>query len=717
MSGAIGGAGGSGAPITTFDDNFQVTTTAKVVDNVWTDDSISKLFSTDKPGSSYNQYAGFPSIPKPDNQLANSFDIRTQLKDFATRDQPPLDLTVKNPNETTLNKAYDGFFEKTIAGKPNADELRFAHYNAAPGTPPTTPEELEAFKLLVSQFPEMQLDGFVPKPDKEFFKNEANLANGDEFSNLLDNQIPPLTADQKAILKFKHFHPDAKFKGSDNPKLLAELKSLEGQAAAITAKNFGIPVNADGTLSMPLEADPSMYDAALNGYFDEYAAQATTAYVKDNSMSESDAKQLSDYVKDPTTAVSTEIKTAGDLIRSQAIAKVISENHLEAVGFVPAAPGTFAAIPPLAKGMIKEMEETFNVGTALVSKMQDGPQKTILLDILKQISSALSNFKSVLYGSQGATTAQAANYSKAKLELALEQIKKNVEAMHQQAKGPDCGDIVGRIFKFLIGLILLSMAAGMGPAGGPLMAVAVMMMVDACAPKLQVFQKVMNGIAMLVAKCMPYLQGDALKAFQDIAKMMFMLMAGPFALITAGPDLMTASGIIADIAMATGKSKEDAEAAQQMAMMIIGAVVTAVVMVVTLVVTLGTAFPALIPEFLGAAAEAMVEIGAQLASSIPKMAAIAMDVADLAMAGFTIVDSSFKINNAVIKKNLALLMGKLKAEQALTDAEIQMMVKMIKKLLASLEGSSEAISFVAGVQSHILSNESQAISGLTSVRG
>jgi|GEM_PF-5853141 len=712
MSSGISGTGGQGVPISNYTNTDIQVTTTKVVENVWTDDSIKELFSPEKK-ESYNQYPGFPSVSKPDFQLANQFDISAHLKDYVNREMPPMDLTLKNPSETTLNRAYDGFFEKIIADKPNADELRFAHYNAAPGTPPTTPEELEAFKLLLNQFPEMNLSNFVPKPDTAFYQEQVNLAYGDEFSNLLDNQVPPLTADQKALLKFMHFHPNAKFEGSDNPKLLAQLKSLEGEASAIIAKNFNIPLNADGTPKMNLSSDSSMYDAGLNGYFDEYANQAATAYVKSLSLSEADIKQLNAYIKDPSTPVSDAIKTAGDMIRSQAIAKVNKEFHLEAVGFVPAEPGTFAPIPSHAIRMLNEAEATFNTGAALVALMPNGPQKAILLDILRQISRALSDYKSALYQGQGATTAQAANYSKAKLDIALEQIKKNVDAMRANVKGPEtCGDVVGRIFKFLAALLLMSFAAGLGPMGAPLMAIAVMLMIDAVAPKFQVFTKVMEGIAMLVAKSMPYLQGEALKAFQMIAKMLFIMMAGP-ALLIALPDLLTASNIIADLAIASGKSKEDAQQIQQIASMVIGAIITVVVMVATLVVTFGAGLPGVIGQFI----KGVGSVASQLSALLPKMAAIAMDVVELATAGFMIIDNSFKINNAVIKMNLIKLMAKVKAAQALSDAEIQMMVKMIKKLLASLQGSSEAISFISGIQSHILSNQSQAISGITNVQG
>ncbi|HRD55389.1 MAG TPA: type III secretion system translocon subunit SctE, partial [Parachlamydiaceae bacterium] len=371
---------------------------------------------------------------------------------------------------------------------------------------------------------------------------------------------------------------------------------------------------------------------------------------------------------------------------------------------------------------VHEVEEILNQGLAVANAIPsmgpNGPLRHAMIDILRNISHALSAFKTSLYEGQGATSEQAQAWSKAKMDMNLNQIKENVakakEASSKQDKIASMG-IFGKIFKFIIMLILLIISAcTLNPVG---CAVAVMGMIDAVEPEMEVFKKVMQGIEDLVAKLMPYLSLSQLKGVQIFAKFMFILQAGAIMILSC-PDLLTSSHIVRDIAMRSGKSKEEAEAAEQSAIMIGTMVATIVVAIVGTIVTLGAGafaiFPGLASQFprLGAAAASLANLGSQFGG---KAAQIAQATATMINDLVSLTQSGLQIGQGVIKQDLAMLLAKMKARKVESDADIANIQKLIKKLLAMLSADASAINFIASIQSHILSSAGQTSTSIASI--
>jgi hypothetical protein len=707
-------------------DMGDVAVQTKVIDDLWSQDSIVPLSGPNGINGQYTKLPNSPTIPKPNQQLIEETPFLNEQRPVEAWSSEKFPSTAdKYPSDDVANSTYDDIFESLIKGLPDADKLREAHYLAKPGTPPTTKEEIKAFELLKAQFPTLGAE-FSPSPNKANFEEKANLSYDDEFTAQLETQDPPLSEAAKAKLKSLHYRPDIKFKGSDDPQLQKQFQSIEGKAKAATTEKFGLP--PDG-----LKPSTNSYDSMLNGFYQESLANGVEEFLKGagSKMSPEDQKMLEKFVNDPTLSVSQAVADAAAIIKAQAIAQVVSLMNLEGIGFQPAALGTFMPLNPMLKGIASQMSEIHKQGMKVVESMggageaggANGPLKTILQDVLRRISLALSKFKEAMYASQGVTSEQAQANSKAKLDIALNEIKANVKQAKEAAGKADklaSMGVFGKIFKFIIMLILLIVSAlTFNPVG---MMVAVMGMMDVVAPEMQVFKKVMEGIGQMVKVLMPYLPPEKLTAFQDIAKFMFILASGPIAIMVALPDLLTASSIIKHIAMATGKSAEEAESIEQMAIMIMGLTITIIVTIATIILTLGAAAPGMISGLVAkasqTAAEVIKEVGrsiAKLMENIPNWANKAMTGAMIAndVAGF--VQGGLQVGQAIVKNDMIRLLEKMKVRKIESDAQIEMLLKLVKKLLAILNGDAAAITFISNIQSHVLSSASQAASKITGV--
>lgn len=710
-----------GTPVTTS------TQTTQVIDNQWEQDSISSLFIAGPQGL-FKNLPNNPALPRPDQNLVNQAQTISQLmNNFAARvEQQKVPEVGKFPNDTILNQAYDTAFENIIKDMPNAKELRFAHYTSLPGTPRTA-EEQKAFEQVLTQFG-ITSQEFNPVPNKTDFVEEASLQYDEEFNTALENQKPPLTEEQKAELKYLHYNPNSTFKGSE--ELKNQLAALEQEASSNTAEKFGIPIGKDGKIPINFQVHTSMYVAQQNGFYQEYLQQNTSEFLNANPLNangkpwtSAEKQMLQQFMNDETTAVPEFIKAAGTQIKNASIAEVVKQFHLENIGFTPVALGTFPNINPVGKNALRQGEDIFaeglNVTNAIPPNGPNGPLRTVLMDILKKISIALGEFKLSLYEGQGATSEQARIDSKAKLEMALNQIKENVkearEAAKKEAKMASMG-LLGRIFKFIINLLLAIVSIlTMNPVG---LTVAIMGMMDAVKPEIQVFKKVFNGIAQVVKDAMPFLPPKMQKAMEDWAKYVFIVASGGLAVMIALPDLLAASDIIKDMAMSTGKSEEAAAAAQQTAILAITLSVTLIVVLATLIFTAGVSLAALLPELMGSVGRAMLSV----AESMEGLMMTGGKYAQNAMALATImgdlcsgVSSGLTVGQSIIKRDLALIMAKVKEAKELTDADLENLLKLIKKLLAMLSGDAGYINFISDIQSHILASVGETTTSMTSV--
>lgn len=707
------------------------TTNAAIIDNEWTDDSISSLFNTQsKDGKTilFNNLPNAPKLPVPDHALAEAAtfgEVKLPNKNDSIKSKQGDDSSGKYPSDELLNKTYDAFFEKIIQGKPNEAELRFAHYNNLPGAP-KSPEEQQALSEVLLQF-NLTSQEFNPVPNKATFMEKANLTYADEFESSLENQKPPLTDEQKAKIKFMHFNPNAAFPGSDDLK--EPLEKIEKEAQANAAQKSGISLKPDGTPSVALSINSNMYTAGLNGFYQENVSKLTDKFLASNPLKQDgtqwtaqDKIGLQKALAEKDAAVPDFVAKAAASIKAEALSKLNTDFNLTGVGFVPAPVGTYPPVNPMTFGGIKEAEAILQQGLAVAAGIPqggpNGPLKAILLDILREISHALTKFKTSLYEGQGVTSEQAQAWSKAKMDINLNQIKENInkakEASKQQDKIASMG-VFGKIFKFIIMLVLFIISAiTLNPVG---MAVAMMSMIDAVNPELQVFVKVMKAIDNMVAKLMPYLSKEQLKGAQIFAKFMFIQAAGPLMILSC-PELLTESHIIRDIAMATGKSKEEAESIEQMSIMIATIVVTVVIAIVGTILTLGMAGLALFPGLaaqvprLASAAATLGNLGTQFGG---KGAQIAQAIATLANDLASLTQSALQIGQSEIKQDLSMLLAKMKAHKVESDADIANIQKLIKKLLATLAADAAAINFVASVQSHVLSGMSQSSSSIANL--
>jgi len=367
------------------------------------------------------------------------------------------------PTPETINQAFDQAFEALIKGKPNENELLIAHYTSPPGTPMTA-EETQAYAQVVANFG-INAEDYTPKAVVADFMEQLSNAFDDEFLSLLQNQKPPLSKATQAKLQQMHFNPGAKFAGSDDQALQSQFKSIEKQATANIANLLSIPLNADGTSTVPMKSNNQAFAAVQNGYYQKFLESGATKFLSSPeaaSLSASDKKNFKAFLADPTLPMSDAGKAASVTIINKAIADVVKSQNLEGIGFIPAPAGTFRPIDPLTANYIKVMNDVLTEVASYVESMPESPTKVQYMNILAAISQALQNFERTIYASQGMTSERAQKASAAKLDMALNQIKANgekaKEAQDKAAKMEKLGSL-GAIIMIIITVIMAIVAA------------------------------------------------------------------------------------------------------------------------------------------------------------------------------------------------------------------------------------------------------------------
>lgn len=705
-------------------------------------DSVSSGSGSSKTTGSTDQVrAGVVTlVPVNEKLIENGSKGTVAVATSATQDgeTPPT-------KEETINKAYDAAFDKLVEGKPDEKALRFAHYNSTPGTPMTALEK-QAFEQIAAQFGVTSQE-FTPAPQKKDFMEEVAFANDDEFTSLLQNQKPPLSKEEIAKLKYLHNNPGSSFPGSDNPELQAKLKSLEGEAKAITVAKFGIPLNSDGTPAMPINPNTKAYNATLNGIYQNNIDVNTTNFLRTGvgvEMSVADQQSLKNYLKDPTIAVSESVKAAANQIISQSKAQLIKSQNLEGIGFVPAPYGTFPPVPPainmfmnMVGFVMGNLEEVVN---ALPSTGPNANLKVEYQNILAKISEALQRFQESVYASQTTTSSRAQEASNSKLELALEQIKKNGVAAadaKKQAQKMESMAKFGALIMAIVTVVMVLIAAiaiivSLGSATGPMVALTagVLGAVSgavaggmAVAATQGVMQGVITAVKMIlkaivnaIVNAVIELVASISKAIVNAAMKYLIKNTIRVAIEKAFDSLVNAS--LKTIGEAIGKAVMEAlrnlaRSAKDFYALIKDISWEAIEKAVTKAVNgalkgIGQAVddPAL----------AMEKVANQLLKTLKEFIAnpdSVLKAGEIVAATGEIAQGALSIEQNMMTARLAIMRANADSEQTLTDAEIKNLSKLIQQLLALLAGQSDLIEYIGTTQTGMAKKASQTITAIS----
>ena len=230
-----------------------------------------------------------------------------------------------------------------------------------------------------------------------------------------------------------------------------------------------------------------------------------------------------------------------------------------------------------------------------------------------------------------------------------------------------------------------------------------MSFIDTVDPNAHCLEKMMSGIADAVGDVLGGMGANAatIKGFQDAAKMAVVVavvaLGGGMNALQNGPKLLDMSGVVRDIALASGASKEMARQANKYFAVAVGIAATIAVIVIGSVATFGAATGPLVMAGISQTMGTVMRV----ASAVQMVVQL---VAQAAEAGMTIASS-------VILADVPTIKGFLAGHKTMNDAEIQELLKLIKKLLASLNGAAEFLGDLTDTQKNLHGNAIQAIAG------
>ncbi|NGX43340.1 MAG: hypothetical protein K940chlam7_01635 [Chlamydiae bacterium] len=306
----------------------------------------------------------------------------------------------------SLEGSYIEAFEGLLKDLPpdQAAKLRFAfHYPELAN--PAIKEQLAALQAqAVGSLSKLWgiPDGHIPELSKESindFKAEIGKSYYEAFESTLDKydlsklaQELGLTEDEVAgYIKYLHFHPDAKFPGSD--QLKDAVADIEKIALGKVRGDYALPEDFE------IDSGAVIYDSILNGEFMRQFDYNLNNWEPPLTSAQIAAIRLA--LGNPLNPnVTPETKTLIQQIYNKTVEGIRSEYNLPVTWVPPTSLlGEIGNISDKTRHLwnaINEIQDRLNAAYNIVNGMEDGPQRTTLLNILAIISKALADLKELI---------------------------------------------------------------------------------------------------------------------------------------------------------------------------------------------------------------------------------------------------------------------------------------------------------------------------------
>jgi hypothetical protein len=520
-------------------------------------------------------------------------------------------------------------------------------------------------------------------PDTAFFDTQITQNLDNNFSSLLQAyaEANGLSSQDEATINYAFNHPEADIpkseSGIDYKQIAADLGS---KATEMTAKADGLPPGYSPGLPT------KTYDQMVTGGF-IFAVRDLLADVPGASLSKEDQEivfQLVTGQLDPSDpSIPDSLKKKASEIKQKALEKILAQYGIPAGQFEPD-PAYMANATPEVPANLKTMDGSLKHSSQMaqglqdvLNKMPDGPQKTVYADYLKAISDAIAKLRDVLYLIQqkdSSLSKEMSNWSlngaQNKNDLNTAKREDQLEKMRQKPKSPALMGLMKFFQKLgpVFGAIMASVM--LGPMG---LALIVLDM------KLQIFEKMMNGVASVVTKIAEKLGASeqTLNGMKTAMKMLvmaaFFLAMGPMAgtgFMTLGPQMISESGICENLAMSFGADPDKAKKIGMYMSMAVGMAITLSMMIVPL------------PP---AAAAAIGRTVAMVTKEISEMFTKILSVVQTVIKSFvnSVVDA------AGASQSISSLQTAIKTIASTINEFIQALVKQVKDLVGSLDKASK----------------------------
>jgi len=504
--------------------------------------------------------------------------------------------------------------------------------------------------------------------------SEAAQAFQEDLSNSYDSAFEDalnqaaindnLSSDQVAELRTMHYLPDEA--ASATPQLQTLLQTLNAAALSQVQQNVGFGI-------IP-QANIAYYVSMLNGAYIQAFKEAMGNYQP--SLTNDQQNLIEKYIEDPDDpSIPDSIKQIVQSIKSSVLPKIISRYGLSSSWQPTVTTLSPSSVDPtmnlMATNAAQNANDLLASAQSYVAQLPNGPEKSSYLDYLRTIGNAINQLEASIYALQSGQANTSQTLSRLQLSIQLDNLAKQQQAQDQvrdkQGKMAQMGPL-GDIVKWIGNIFTLGLGACMGPVGFIFaLAYFIDQAVSESTGKPSKFQQLFDDINKA---CGP--AGGMVASF---AVSVLLSGGNPLLLI----NLVTQNAnCVQNFVKVCGGNEE----AQQITAMVVGMVAQIVVMVALSIVTGGAAAPALIAPVI---AEAL-DISVEAVTTACKVVTVAIQITTTSL---QIASSGIELNNNILLSQIDVIRGQSEAFAEDVAGMIQVLKKLIQKLLDMLKGNSD----------------------------
>jgi hypothetical protein len=609
-----------------------------------------------------------------------------------------------------------------------ADKLTFAYYvpDGAKNLSPELQAQLNSLKQSAEQSVAKEF-GFSPNwqglaVDSSDFMAKFNVEVNLDFEKLLQSMVDSgkISQEDATTLRSMHYGMAA---GTSSLKGL--LKQIESQVTAQLQAKYGFDV------SYQPKTESILYNNIVNGDFAQtfqknvakYTGTATAeqkvllqqyaANPKDPTIPDS-IKQLAAQIASNQQlmlkafpnfeSLEEPLKSDATAIFEVSKTAIISKYNLNTTwnptitALYP--PGVDPATIQRMNNGINFLLEALSNTKNNVSSMPDSPEKSTFLDFLKVVGAAISKLQEIIYNMQISQTGTSKAMSRANLDMQLNDIAKQQHAADEvKAKVGKFANLgpLGKIFEWLIKIIMLIMSIGAGPM--PFILVSAYFADSAVSAGLGHKLTFVQQFFRMIEKKLPPAAAAAINGL--IAVWASISTLNPLLAMNL---ICQDSRCIQNIVKACGGSEQTAE----MAAMIVYMTIMMALMIALVIVTGGAATPAMIGEMTGAMANALA-ISEKTAKTV---ILVSRWVFQAAITALTCTVEGVKMQNNILLAQIDIIKASAEAYSEIVQAIIKEVKKVLQLLFDLLSANSDNLTMLSNFQGKKWDDASQVMTNL-----
>lgn len=655
--------------------------------------------------------------------------IKTMINDpqilaLAQKTGAPVETIIKNLQETG-----NSIFEQLLSKLPRdvADKLTFAHFipEEAKNLSPELQAQLASIEKQVKEgmanVANFSSDFTGVPPDATDFVTTLTKHAGSLFEQQITANLEAGTITEADARTLRAMHNGLATGTSTLKNLLAQIQS---QVTTQMQARYGFDV------SYQPPTETLFYNNVINGDFaqtfqkmvEKYTGKAT---VEQKALLELFAKnpndpaipenlkpmlqQLAQQIAQERQlllkafpnmdSLPKELQSAGKQLLVESKNAIITKYGLD-LTWQPTvtslfAPGVDPKSVAIANSGMATAKEIIDKATVAGNNMPDGPEKEQYLNFLKLISQALTGLQDAIYSMQMSQTSRAKSSNQAKLDMQLNDIEKQQQAADkaaEQAKKIRSLGPLGKIFEWVIKILLMVISVFFGPLA---ILFSMAFITDSIVSAAMGNKR--TGLEMIFDKITESMPSGAAAAVKGV---LFVVIS----LCIQNPYMITElfcneCNIVKDIVATCGGNKM----AQELVNMVVTLMIQMAMLVFTMILTSGSSTALLVEKI----TEQIVRATETTLQMAQKLVAINKIIFCVITSSIQITTSSIKLNNSLKLANIDIIKGDAEKYSEEVQALIEILKKLVAKLLAMLQGNTDAIVSISNFQGKKWSDANQ----------